>query len=173
MPEISRFFGIVIKMFIDDHNPPHFHAFYGEYEALIDVRDLAVFAGGLPPRVLGLVVEWATGHHGELLDDWSRAQKHEPSWPYKNCLICASDLAAIGWNPRSPCNSQGETMTYSLIPDSVACCLLTHIQTIFTTQAPSTTTPSLRRRRHCSPKSNGPLWQTLAQCKRGSQESRS
>ena len=77
MPEISRFFGIVIKMFFDDHNPPHFHAEYGESEALIDVRDLSVFAGRLPPRVLGLVIEWATLHRQELLDDWRKAQALE------------------------------------------------------------------------------------------------
>jgi len=74
LPEISRFFGIVIKMFSDDHNPPHFHAFYGEHEALIDISHLAIFAGSLPPRVLGLVIEWATLHQTELLDDWTRAK---------------------------------------------------------------------------------------------------
>lgn len=74
MPEICRFLGIVIKMFFDDHNPPHFHAEYGEYEALIDITHLSVFAGRLPPRVLGLVIEWATLHQQELLDDWTRAQ---------------------------------------------------------------------------------------------------
>ena len=78
MPEISRFFGIVIKMFVGDHNPPHFHAFYAEYEALIDINSLAVFAGGLPPRAVGLVMEWATLHRDELLDDWGRAQRHQP-----------------------------------------------------------------------------------------------
>jgi len=78
MPEISRFFGIVVKMFLDDHNPPHFHAFYGEYEALIDINGSSVFAGKLPPRVIGLVVEWATMHQSELLDDWNRAQGHQP-----------------------------------------------------------------------------------------------
>jgi hypothetical protein len=62
MPEISRFFGIVIKMFFDDHNPPHFHAEYGGDVALIDIRTLAVFSGRLPPRVTGLVIEWATLH---------------------------------------------------------------------------------------------------------------
>src|SRR4030095_5649017 len=51
MPEISRFFGIVIKMFFDDHNPPHFHAEYGGDLALIDIRTLAVFSGRLPPCV--------------------------------------------------------------------------------------------------------------------------
>ncbi|MDH5564731.1 MAG: DUF4160 domain-containing protein, partial [Nitrospirota bacterium] len=51
MPEISRFFGIVIKMFFDDHKPPHFHAEYGSDLALIDIRTLAEFSGRLPPRV--------------------------------------------------------------------------------------------------------------------------
>ncbi len=69
MPEISRFFGIVIKMFFDDHNPPHFHAEYGEKMALIDIQNLSLFAGSLPPRVMGLVVEWAILHRQELLDD--------------------------------------------------------------------------------------------------------
>jgi Domain of unknown function (DUF4160) len=78
MPEISRFLGIVIKMFVNDHNPPHFHAIYGEVEALIDIRGLSVFAGRLPPRVLGLVLEWAALHQRELLDDWNRAQNHNP-----------------------------------------------------------------------------------------------
>ena len=57
MPEISRFFGIVIKMFYDDHNPPHFHAEYGGDVALIDIRSLAVFSENLPPRVTSLVIE--------------------------------------------------------------------------------------------------------------------
>jgi len=51
MPEISRFFGIIIKMFFDEHNPPHFHAEYGGDVALIDIRNLSVFSGRLPPRV--------------------------------------------------------------------------------------------------------------------------
>lgn len=54
MPEISRFYGIVIRMFFDDHNPPHFHAIYGDYEVLIDINILAVFAGHIPPRALWL-----------------------------------------------------------------------------------------------------------------------
>jgi hypothetical protein len=73
MPEISRFFGIVIKMFFDDHNPPHFHAEYGSDMALIDIRTLSVFSGRLPPRVMGLVIEWATLHQLELINDWDRA----------------------------------------------------------------------------------------------------
>ena len=77
MPEIARFFGIVIKMFFDEHHPPHFHASYGEDEALIEIRTLRVFAGQLPPRALGLVIEWATLHQAELLADWNRAQNHQ------------------------------------------------------------------------------------------------
>ena len=77
MPEVSRFFGIVIKLFYEDHNPPHFHAEYGESMALIDIRNLTVFSGRLPPRVLGLVIEWATLHQQELLDDWERARARQ------------------------------------------------------------------------------------------------
>ena len=78
MPEISRFFGIVIKMFFNEHNPPHFHAFYGEHEVLIDINRLAVFAGSFPPRALGLLIEWATLHQAELLEDWMRARAKQP-----------------------------------------------------------------------------------------------
>lgn len=78
MPEISRFFGIAIKMFFADHNPPHFHAFYGEDQVLIDIRNLSVFAGRLPPRAFGLVIEWATLHKQELLTNWRRAEGQEP-----------------------------------------------------------------------------------------------
>ncbi|MEI8139209.1 MAG: DUF4160 domain-containing protein [bacterium] len=77
MPEISRFFGIVIKMFFDDHNPPHFHAYYGEHEVLIDIHHLSVFTGSIPPRALGLVIEWATLHQVELLKDWSLAKNQQ------------------------------------------------------------------------------------------------
>lgn len=77
MPEISRFLGIVIRMYFDDHNPPHFHAEYGSDLALIDIQNLAVFAGRLPPRVTGLVIEWATLHRQDLLADWDRARDHQ------------------------------------------------------------------------------------------------
>jgi len=77
MPEISRFFGIVIKMFFDDHNPPHFHAEYSSDLALIDIRNLSVFSGRLPPRVMGLVIEWATIHQEELFVDWERARSQK------------------------------------------------------------------------------------------------
>ncbi|MBI3319569.1 MAG: DUF4160 domain-containing protein [Candidatus Omnitrophica bacterium] len=78
MPEISRFYGIVIKMFFDDHQPSHFHAFYGGHEALIAIKTLAIIAGYLPPRAMGLVIEWATLHRDELQADWSKAKALEP-----------------------------------------------------------------------------------------------
>jgi hypothetical protein len=53
MPEISRFYGIVIRMYYDDHPPPHFHAHYGEDEALINIHTMAIVAGQLPPRAFG------------------------------------------------------------------------------------------------------------------------
>lgn len=81
MPEISRFFGIVIKMFFDDHNPPHFHAEYADSVALIGIRTLAVFSGRLPPRAMGLVIEWAMLHQQELLADWERAQAQQDLRP--------------------------------------------------------------------------------------------
>ena len=77
MPEISRFLGIVIKMFFDDHNPPHFHAEYGGDVVLIEIRNLSVFSGRLPPRVMGLVIEWATIHQQELIVDWERARSQK------------------------------------------------------------------------------------------------
>ena len=60
MPEVSRFYGIVIRMYFGDHNPLHFHAAYSGNEALININTLAVIAGRLPPRAMGLVAEWAT-----------------------------------------------------------------------------------------------------------------
>ena len=77
MPELSRFFGIVVRMFYSDNEPAHFHAIYGEYEALIEVETLSVFRGSLPRRGLALVLEWAALHRAELRDDWQRARKGE------------------------------------------------------------------------------------------------
>jgi len=77
MPEISRFFGIVIKMFFDDHDPPHFHAEYGCETALIDIQHLYAFAGRLPPRAMGLVVRVGTLHRQELYANWERARTHQ------------------------------------------------------------------------------------------------
>ena len=69
MPEICRFLGIIIAMYYNDHSPPHFHARYGDAKAEIEIQTLTVLAGKLPPRVLGLVIEWASQHQEELLMD--------------------------------------------------------------------------------------------------------
>ncbi len=81
MPEISRFLGIVIAMYRDDHPPPHFHARYGFDRALIEIEGLTLHKGFLPPRVHGLVIEWALQHRAELRDNWKRAQTSDPLVP--------------------------------------------------------------------------------------------
>ena len=78
MPEISRFYGIVIKMYFADHAPPHFHAEYAEHEARIAISSLAVLSGDLPPRAMGLVAEWTTLHQTELQALWERASRLQP-----------------------------------------------------------------------------------------------
>jgi hypothetical protein len=78
VPEISRFFGIMITMNYNDHNPPHFHARYGSAEALLTIEPFGVYSGELPPRVLGLVTEWAALHRAELSHDWSLARSMKP-----------------------------------------------------------------------------------------------
>jgi hypothetical protein len=78
MPEVSRFFGIVIMMHFGDHVPPHFHVRYGEHRALIEIEVLRVLEGSLPPRALGLVVEWGALHRSELLENWRRAAANLP-----------------------------------------------------------------------------------------------
>ena len=60
-------------MYFNDHNPPHFHAKYNEYEALIDIKELKLISGKLPSRVLGLVIEWASQHIDELYANWNKA----------------------------------------------------------------------------------------------------
>lgn len=66
MPEISRFLGIIIRMFYNEHNPPHFHAVYNEHQAEIDIKTLEIIDGTLPKRVRNLVIEWAIEHREEL-----------------------------------------------------------------------------------------------------------
>ncbi len=78
MPEVSRFYGIIIRIFYDDHSPPHFHAVYGEHEILVDISTLAILRGYLPARALGMVTEWASLHQSELLASWDRASHLEP-----------------------------------------------------------------------------------------------
>jgi hypothetical protein len=72
MPKICEFFGILITMYFDDHQPPHFHAIYGEYEALINIEDLKIIKGKLPPRIYGFVAEWAIQHKSELENNWQK-----------------------------------------------------------------------------------------------------
>ena len=79
MPEISRFLGIVIRMYFSDHDPPHFHAYYAGAEAQVRISPVGLLDGELPPRVLALVVEWATLHRRELLENWRRLHQHEPA----------------------------------------------------------------------------------------------
>lgn len=78
MPEISRFFGVVVRMFHRDHFPPHFHAEYGDDEVLINVDTLMVYRGQLPARVLAMVLEWAAVHSDELRDNWELARAERP-----------------------------------------------------------------------------------------------
>jgi len=61
-------------MFYDEHNPPHFHAAYGEYNAEIGIYDLSILVGKLPSRALGLVIEWASLHQTELMENWNRIE---------------------------------------------------------------------------------------------------
>ena len=77
MPEISRFFGIVIRMYFFDHDPPHFHAKYGDAEAQFRVRPFGVLNGVLPPRALALVAEWSALHEAEILENWRRLHADE------------------------------------------------------------------------------------------------
>ncbi len=75
MPEISRFLGIVIALFYRDHEPPHFHAYYGEYEITVDIRN-GVVSGTFPRRALRHVLEWPELHKKALLEDWQLACEH-------------------------------------------------------------------------------------------------
>ncbi len=71
MPTISRFYGILIQMYFGDHVPPHFHALYAEFEAVLAIETLEVLRGSLPTRAMALVLEWAQMHRTELMEDWN------------------------------------------------------------------------------------------------------
>jgi hypothetical protein len=81
MPELSRFFGIIITLYYNDHVPAHFHVRYGGQRAIVAIDTLAVIEGELSPRVRGLVVEWAALHRDELKEDWNLAQQRAPLKP--------------------------------------------------------------------------------------------
>lgn len=70
-------------MFWQDHPPPRFHAMYGEYEVLIDIRDLQVLRGSLPKRAMGLVLEWAAQHRDELMENWERCRNLQTPTPIR------------------------------------------------------------------------------------------
>ena len=77
MPQIIYFLGVIIRMFYRDHNPPHFHAVYADFEGIIDIEKNEIIGGYLPPRVLAIVSEWTAIHQNELMDNWERARQQE------------------------------------------------------------------------------------------------
>lgn len=83
MPEISRFLGIIIRMFYNEHNPPHFHAVYNDHEAEINIETMEIKHGSLPKKVYALVLEWATEHREELMNDWNMMRDDKKPNPIK------------------------------------------------------------------------------------------
>ena len=77
MPQISFFYGIYIWMNFSDHQPPHFHAWYGEYKAIVNIKD-GIVKGEMPGRALRMILEWLDDHRDELMANWEKAQKGEP-----------------------------------------------------------------------------------------------
>ncbi|MEZ5987652.1 MAG: DUF4160 domain-containing protein [Planctomycetota bacterium] len=86
MPEISRFHGIAIAMYFNDHPPPHFHARYGGLEVVVLIGDGKVI-GRFPPRQVELVLRWYNLHREELSKDWERARRHEPLLPIEPLVL--------------------------------------------------------------------------------------
>lgn len=78
MPEVSRFYGIVIAMYHNEHSPPHFHVRYAGRKAIVNIDPVYVLRGDLPPRATSLVTEWANLHKAELLDNWNRTRNMKP-----------------------------------------------------------------------------------------------
>jgi hypothetical protein len=81
MPEVSRFYGIIIRIFFRDHQPPHFHAIYGEYEAVVEIETREIVRGEIPSRALAMVREWASLRRNELRRDWDLAHSGQPVRP--------------------------------------------------------------------------------------------
>ncbi len=81
MPTISAFYGILIKMFFNDHAPPHFHVEYGEFKAVIAIKTLELQEGHLPRRALNLVLDWAELHEEDLLADWNLCMSKQQPLP--------------------------------------------------------------------------------------------
>lgn len=76
MPEICRFYGIIITMFMQEHNPPHFHVRYNEFRAIVDIKT-GTIKGTLPRRALGLVYDWLDLHRDDLMANWERIENGE------------------------------------------------------------------------------------------------
>lgn len=70
MPVLSAFYGVVVKMYFDDHAPPHYHAEYGEHELVVGILPILILAGSAPKRVRSMIVEWSALHQQELLSNW-------------------------------------------------------------------------------------------------------
>lgn len=81
MPEVSRFYGILIRFYYRDHPPTHFHAIYGEHEALIEIETGAIYQGHLPKTALQLVDRWRSIHLQELRENWNRSRERRPLLP--------------------------------------------------------------------------------------------
>jgi len=81
VPELSRFFGIVIAMYYKDHAYPHFHAKYAGQTGSFSLPDLRLIEGSLPRRVISLVLEWAFDHRDELMRNWELARARQPLEP--------------------------------------------------------------------------------------------
>ncbi|MCP4295141.1 MAG: DUF4160 domain-containing protein [Proteobacteria bacterium] len=81
MPILSRFYGIIIRMFFDEHAPPHFHAEYGEYELVVSIKQIHIMKGKAPKRVESMVIEWAALHQNELIADWELCQAQKKPQP--------------------------------------------------------------------------------------------
>lgn len=79
MPTIAVFYGVIISMYFrrSEHNPPHFHVYYGNYEALIEIKTLAMLKGSLPNKILKMVVLWASQHQVELMNMWNSENIHK------------------------------------------------------------------------------------------------
>jgi hypothetical protein len=78
VPEISRFFGMVVAMYYNDHAPPHFHVRYGEQKAIIGINPVELLEGKLSRRARRLALEWANLHRAELMADWQLARQQAP-----------------------------------------------------------------------------------------------
>lgn len=77
MPTISAFRGILIRMYYDDHSPPHFHALYQGHELKMAIETSEILVGELPPRAMRLVLSWVDLHRPELQENWARTQRHD------------------------------------------------------------------------------------------------